>query len=231
MDYPSNFDTSTFPAGKTIALSRTVSIWTAIVFFLIFCACGFVLLVTKYKTNYPFLISIDPITYDWSVIAYPKQNKKTDINQYQIIQERLVKNYVTNWFTISNDPEINGQRWLECSIDDCKATEQFKPGNIKCALSCSSDEKLYEQFAIKVLPEYHERIKQANETWTVGDMQILPTSISENSSKWQVIVTINSSITSQFVVLVFIDINRNPDLYPANLGYYVQDFNAYRINR
>ena len=189
------------------------------------------LLGIKYKTNYPFLISIDPITYDWSVIAYPNQNIKTAINQYQIVQERLVKNYVTNWFTISDNRKTNEDRWLECSVDDCKAPEQFEPGNIKCSLFCSSDEKLYEQFAVKVLPEYHERIKQANEKWTVGDMQILPTSVSENSSKWQVIATINSNITSQFVVLVFVNINRDPGLYPANLGYYVQDFNAYRINR
>ena len=231
MEYPNNFNVPAFPAGPTIALSRGVAIWIAIVFFLILCACGFIFLGFHFQTNYPFLISIDPLTTEWSVVTYPNQNKKTTVPQYQIIQEKLVRDYVNNWFTISGDNKINKSRWEKCSVEDCEAPNQFNPNNIECALYCSSGDEIFEQFTDKVLPEYKERIAQAHEKWTVKDMQILPTDVKEDSSQWQVIPIINSTISSDFVVLVFITIDRDLNLYPANLGYYVKDFNAYRINR
>ncbi|MBQ6012378.1 MAG: hypothetical protein IJL23_04680, partial [Alphaproteobacteria bacterium] len=102
MDYPNNFDVPAFPAGKTIAFTRTISIWLSIVFFLIIVACGFLLFFAHARKNFPFLISINPITEDWSVIAYPGEKEKP-IPQYQYIQEKLVHDFVKDWFTISDD--------------------------------------------------------------------------------------------------------------------------------
>jgi len=228
LDYPNNFDIPSYPAGKTVAFSRRVAVWIAIIFFLIIVACGFVLFGIKIKKNYPFLVSIDPFTDEWTVIAYPDQSKEK-IPQYQIIQEKLVHDYVENWFTISGDTKKNEMRWDDCSIEDCKDASQFNPKNIDCAIACRSSTTLFETFLSNVLPEYQARVDTASETWRVERVLITPNRIGETAGRWQFFATILSNINGQFNVLGFVKINRNIDNYPANLGYYVEDFNAYRI--
>lgn len=240
MDYPNDFDIPSFSAGKTIAFSRSVSVWISIVFFLIIVACGFIILGRHLKTNYPFLISIDPITDEWSVVTYPGERKEK-IPQYQIIQEKLVKDYVTDWFTISGNSETNEKRWKSCTLDECSDDEfcttdectyssQFKPGNIDCAIACKSGPVLFDSFEKNVLPQYRMWSSNGAERWNVGPMLITPqTKPTEDSSKWQVITDITSNIRGTFKVLCFIDIKRNSNEYPSTLGYYVDDFNAYRI--
>lgn len=228
MDYPNNFDIKSFPAGKTIAFSRSVSVWISVIFVLIIALCGFILLGMRLKTNYPFLISVDPFTKEWTVVTYPGKDKKESVPQYQIIQEKLVRDFTVNWFSISNQDYINEERWAECDQEDCNADEQFKPDNINCAIYCKSDENVFEEFTEKVVPEYRARV-QASENWTVGPLLITPTSISETSGVWQVFATIDSTVNSSFKVLSFITIKQNQDAYPATLGYYVTKFNSYRI--
>ena len=230
MDYPNNFNVPSFSAGKTIALSRSVSIWISIVFFLIVAACGFILLGIYYKTNYPFLISVDPITDEWNIVAYPNESSKPK-KQYEIIQEKLINDFVVNWFTISGDKQINQSRWTECSVEECDDPEQFNPENTNCALACRCDADVFKSFHDNVLPLYNAMIDQASETWRVVGKQILPIKVSENTSKWQVYAKISSATMGYFDVLAFIDIERDTDFYPANLGYYVKQFNSYRITQ
>ena len=71
MDYPNDFNVRSFPAGKTIAFSRIVSIWILIVFFLIITMCSVLLLGVYFKKNYPFLISVDPFTEEWNTMFLP----------------------------------------------------------------------------------------------------------------------------------------------------------------
>lgn len=231
MDYPNDFDTPTFPAGKSIALSRTVSIYIAVCFFLIIVGCCFLLYFTKLKQNYPFIVSVDPLTDDWTVVAYPNKNATNTISQTHIVQEKLVNDFVTNWFTISKDRKINDAIWSECTTDDCSAPQQFSPTNVQCAIYCSADNKLYKQFQEKVLPEYNARIKQRSENWTVEKIDIRPSYVGETGGLWQAFVSIKSNINKTFNVLAFITIARSDELYPANLGYYVQDFNSYRMQQ
>jgi len=231
LDYPNDFETAAFPAGKSIALSRGVAIQISIVFFLILCTCGFVLFFIRSKQNYPFLISTDPFTNEWSVVTYPGKNRNNKIEQYQIIQEKLVADYVTNWFTISKNETDNDIRWSECSVEECSLPEQFNPTNTECALYCVSDTELYSRFVQDVLPEYTARIHQASETWHVVNSNIIPILVRENFGYWQVYANIHSSVSGYFNVLVFVDINRDTDLYPVTLGYYVKDFNAYRVTQ
>ena len=44
---------------------------------------------------------------DDTVVAYPNKNAVNTVNQTQIIQEKLVNDFVTNWFTISKNKKIN----------------------------------------------------------------------------------------------------------------------------
>ena len=231
MDYPNNFDIPSFPAGKSIALSRRVCIWISIVCFLIFCACGFILLGIHLKKNYPFLISINPFTNTWTVVAYPEKRQKDKLEQYQVIQKNLVHDFMTNWFTISGNKQTNELRWMSCSVDECGADDQFIPENVKCAISCKSDDSVFEEFEKKVLPEYRARITEKNERWTIVKMEEVPHSVTQNGSTWQVYTTINSTVNGQFDVLAFIKVSREHGIYPSTLGYYIESFNSYRISQ
>ena len=223
MNYPNDFDTPTFPAGKSIAWSRMVSIKISIAFFLILCVCGLLLFAVRAKKNLPFLISIDPLTDRWNVVAYPKKKYEKSIEQYQIIQEKLVSDFVTNWFTISRKQSENQARWKECTKTDCAMPGQYNPQNINCALFCSADFELFKQFSTKVLPEYTARIDQASETWTIEKRNIVPHYVTPNASAWQVYIDVKSNISGKFNVLIFMKIERNADSYPATLGYYIKD--------
>ena len=230
MDYPNDFDIKSFPAGKTIALSRSVSIWISIVFFLIIAMCGFLLLGIHFKGNYPFLIAIDPFTEEWSVITYPGKNENETVHQYQIVQEKLVSDFVTNWFTISDNSQINNSRWNECTIDECTGAEQFNPENTNCAISCKSNEKVFGEFSENVLPEY-QKLANIGAQWSIGRMLITPpTTPNASGGMWQVYTTIYSTKTQPFDVLAFITIEQDTNKYPSTLGYYISTFNSYRIN-
>ena len=228
MDYPNDFDIKSFPAGKTIALSRSVSIWISIVFFLIIAACGFILIGLHFKQNYPFLISVDPFTEEWSIVTYPGKNETEKIHQYQIVQEKLVRDFVTNWFSISGISQINEERWRDCSIEECANTEQFNPNNYDCAISCRCAPELFENFTKNVLPDY-KTYADASGTWAVGPMLITPNTVTKTSGTWQVIVSVQPAMSVPFKALTFITIEQDQNKYPATLGYYVKTFNSYRI--
>ncbi len=229
MNYPNDFDTPTFPAGKTIAFSRSVSIWIAIVFFCIVVACGLVLLLNSSKRNYPFLISSDSLTSDWTVIAYPEKNLK--ISHDRIIQESLVRNYVIHWFSIDKNNDINESRWQQCESFDCGSADQYNPNNYNCALFCMSAPELFQQFYDDIVPEYQNRVAQASETITVKSQLITPPTDKTNTTGlWQSYVVLESSVNQKFDVLAFIELGQDKTgKYPATLGYYVKDFNAYRM--
>ncbi len=228
MDYPNGFDIKSFPAGKTIALSRTFAVWISISFFLIVAMCVFLLLGIHFKKNYPFLISVDPFTDEWSVITYPGKSEKESVRQYQIVQEKLVHDFVANWFTISGNTQMDNARWQQCDTEECAQSEQFNPDNITCAISCKSDMSVFEEFTTNVLPDYHA-YANASGKWTVERMLITPNTVNENSGTWQVVASIRPSMSAPFNALVFITIEQDLNKYPATLGYYIKTFNSYRI--
>lgn len=238
MDYPNGFDIKSFLAGKTIALSRTFAIWISIAFFLIVAMCVFLLLGMHFKKNYPFLISVDPFTEEWSVITYPGKSEKESVQQYQIVQEKLVHDFVTNWFTISADEKTNEARWQQCDTEECAQSEQFNPDNIKCAMSCKSDSSVFETFEKNVLPDYKTYANSGGK-WVVNKMLITPPYVPKSDKRkkvvntttgtWQVVVSIQPSMSAPFDALVFITIEQDLDKYPATFGYYIANFNSYRI--
>ena len=230
MDYPNDFNIKSFPAGKTIALSRSVSIWISIVFFLIIAMCGFILMVRHYRVNYPFLISVDPFTEEWSVVTYPGKDENEKLHQYQIVQEKLVRDFVTNWFSISTDPTINEKRWRDCDVADCDTPEQFSPDNIDCAISCKSNESVFSEFANNVFPDYQNYATSGGK-WTVGPMLITPFTVNQISGTWQVVVSVQPSMAQSFDALAFITIEQDKNKYPATLGYHITNFNSYRIEK
>lgn len=227
LDYPNGVDIKTFPAGKTIALARSISVWILIVFFLIIAACGFILMGRHFKQNYPFLISVDPFTEEWSVITYPGKTQKETIHQYQVIQEKLVSDFVKNWFTISKDSNINEKRWRDCGVEDCEKNNQFDPDNTECAISCKSDATVYEVFVKDVLPDYRNYAANSG-TWNVKVLNT-PISVNQTSGTWQSVAAVTPAMSKPFNALIFITIEQDQNKYPATFGYYIKTFNSYRL--
>ncbi len=174
------------------------------------------------------MISVDPFTNEWSVITYPGKTEKESVHQYQIVQEKLVSDFVKNWFTISGNAQTNEARWQQCSVEECAQSEQINPDNITCAISCKSDVKVFEEFTTNVLPDYRAYTK-ASGTWTAERMLITPNTVNETSGTWQVIVSVRPSMSASFNALVFITIEQDSNKYPATLGYYIKTFNSYRL--
>lgn len=229
MNYPNDFNIPTFPAGKTVAFSRSVSVWIGVVAFLIICACGLMLLLVHSENNYPFLISTDPITSDWTVVAYPEKTKK--IVTTEIVQENLVRNYVEYWFTIDKDNAVNESLWQKCPNTACEALEQYDPTNKICALFCLSGQDLFQQFTEKIVPEYRARIQQKSETIRVVSQLITPPAKNQGATNvWQSYAELDSSLNGRFSVLIFIELGYDKKMHPATLGYYVKDFNSYRMS-
>ena len=229
MNYPNDFDTPAFSGGKSIAWSRVVAIKISIIFLLVVCACALVVLFVRAKKNFPFLISVDPLTDEWAVVTYPKDTREKTIETYQIVQEKIVSDFVTNWFTISKNQTINMARWKECDAADCTEPDQYDPQNTECVLYCMTSADLFTQFSRKVAPEYAARVKQASETWAVEKIDILPYFVNTDASAWQAYIKIHSNISGHFNVLGFINIKRAQDGHPSTLGYYIEDFNSYRL--
>jgi len=92
---------------------------------------------------------------------------------------------------------------------------------------------VFDDFIKNVLPNYRARVDQAKEKWNLQQKGILINQImvSEKGSKWQVYAVVNSSVMGNFDVLIFVDVERNIDLYPSTFGYYINQFNSYRITQ
>ena len=228
MDYPNGFDIGTFRAGKSIALSRIVAIWTAIVFFIIVVVCGLVLFSHHFTTNYPLIISIDSNTNEWKVVSYPDKKRET-VTRYQVIQEKLIIDYVKDWFTISLNNENNFDRWESCVIEDCGTPEQFSPLNSNRVICCKSSQTLYQNFVDNVLPVYKTIAKQNSRFWKPGRPQVVAVKVDEWGSLWRGYISVKDSEAGGFGVLFFIQVAKSLTDYPATFGYYIEQFSASRI--
>jgi hypothetical protein len=54
--------------------------------------------------------------------------------------------------------------------------------------------------------------------------------IKDIGGTWQVRATIITNASQQIDILAYAKVERNQDLYPQTLGYYIADFNAYKVN-
>ena len=65
----------------------------------------------------------------------------------------------------------------------------------------------------------------------MASLQISPVGdFTENGGIWKVRAVIKSSLANPIDVLAYAKVERNIDVYPQTLGYYVADFNAYKMN-
>ncbi len=227
--YPDDFDTSTFPAGKPIAVSRAVGIAIMTVFLLIVFATVAVIWVQKSVHNHPFLISVNNITAQWNVIGHDHRGVK-EMPVIRTLQESLLGKYIKRRFYLPG-----ADVWQFCDRkQDCNPEQIGINDSDACALFCITGDTEYKEFMENVVPEYLTYLANG-ENWAVdmSGIQMLPVSqLSEFGGIWQVKFTIYSNKSDVSVdILAYASIVRNLEAYPQTLGYYIEDFNAYKISR
>lgn len=231
MNYPGDFNTSAFPAGKSIAVSRFMSIGTLVAFFCIVCLCGALIWVSRSRTIDPFLISVNWLTGQWSLIGHDK-DKVSESTEFEAqVQESVVGNFAQNWFFISDNADYNALLWATCNRQECGGAENIVHGRGNSAICCGAGEKLYGHFISDVMPDYALR-GQLGERWILDfdSMIISPVAaVTAAGGTWRITANVNSNVSGVFKILAFVKVVRNTDYYPMTLGYYVADFNAYRI--
>lgn len=225
LNYPDNFETPTFPAGRPVALSRTMSIGIMASLLLIAFLCVFIFWAARSRTVHPFLVSINDMTGQWSVIGHDHGEKTITANQ--TLQESVLAHFIRNWFTISPNLEYNTKRWAPLPDGyDCA------DGNPNGLIACSISDDLYKQFTETVLPGYETRILDG-ETWSISlnDLRMTPINgITPIGGIWQVYATIESNVTGPIDIIAYATIAQDKQHFPQTMGYYITDFDAYRLN-
>lgn len=226
LKYPDNFNTPTFPAGPRIALSRVMAIGIMVVFALIIVVGGMIFWASRSQQVHPFLVSIDNITGAWSVVGHDHGERTMSTNR--AMQESVIAEFTKNWFTVSLNQSENDDMWYgfedkdECNADNHPA---------KAQIFCASDADLYNNFMYTVVPQYQAYVA-AGETWSVNidNIYINETAdVTDNGGTWQILATIDSNIYGPISVMAYVTLGQDTIMYPRTLGFYVTDFNAYRM--
>lgn len=230
MNYPDDFDTSAFPAGKRIAVSRTMAIWSMALLFLILGTCFVLPWLQKNKSINPFVIYVNGPHGEWGLVD--NSAPKSAISYSYSMQQALVGVFTKKWFTISVGRERNERNWgshdrAEFCAERVPTTSWDPEGG---GIYCIADDKLYQNFVTNVLPGYQER-SMVGERWSINinktDIQPFGP-IHEDGGTWIVHGRIRSNINGEFNIVAYVKVGRDMEKYPQSLGYYIASYNAFR---
>ncbi|MBR1380140.1 MAG: hypothetical protein IJ560_00935 [Alphaproteobacteria bacterium] len=234
MKYPDDFNTNVFPAGRRIAISRFMAIGTMVVFALMVVACVVVVWTMRSVSVRPCIISVDSRTGNWNTITDDGGvNGVAVLSPEYAVQQSLVGRFAVDWMTISETQSKNADLWRKCDrARDCVPDGTVIYGNGACAIYCASGDELYNTFVNDVIPEYSARAL-GGDAWRIvyNTLKVIPLSEpTRNGGTWQVYATVRSAIHGDIQVVAYVRVARNTEYYWQTLGFYVSEFNAYRIN-
>ena len=230
MDYPEDFNTSAFPAGRRIALSRTVGIWIAVSLFLIVCCCIAIPWLIKNQTVDPFVIYVNSSVGEWRLVG--RSDNKRNLPYYDTIQRALVGVFAENWFNVSSDADVNDANWAICNraqVCDTRVPTSHNVG-AECGIYCLAGEDMYQEFKTKVLP-IHTSVFETGDSWILDtkNLMIMPSgTTTKDGGVWTVKGRVLSNRFDSFDVIAYVTVLRNVEKYPQTFGFYVADFKAYR---
>lgn len=228
MNYPEDFDTSAFPVGRRIVLSRTAGIWGMVTLFLVVCLCVLIMWIKQNRRINPFIIYVNGPQGHWESIS----NDKTELSApyWKSVQRSLVGIFTEKWFTISNDPNYNEKMWSRCTRKDTcfqQINNTFVSG---CDIYCMASDDMFHTFSTKVLPQYKE-FTDMGQVWRTSPTNIIVVPdgvITEAGGDWIVTARIRSNLNGDFDIIAYVNVKHDTELYPQTLGYYISQFNAYR---
>ena len=225
MRYPDNFNTSAFPAGPRIALSRVMGIGVMIVFVLIMIVGGLIVWASRSQMIHPFLVSIDNFTGAWQVVGH--DHGERTISRNRAMQESVIAKFTKNWFSVSANLSENDDMWYgfseksECNADNVPDRAQ---------IYCNASEDLYNKFINNIVPDYR-MLAENGTTWSVDidDIYVSATGdVTDTGGTWRVITNIKSNIGDNIPVISYVTLGTDYENYPQNMGFYITDFNAYK---
>ncbi len=176
------------------------------------------------------MIAVDADTGVWSMVG--RGAWTIDYSVERTMQESVVGRFMENWLTIAEDADENIAAWGKCSRDDCNSGDGLLYGTRRCAIYCHSGDDIFNRFTYNVVNHYTTRAA-SGETWipNTTTMQITPIDrITDAGGTWRVLATVESNQNGPFRVEAFVKLARNIENYPAGMGFYITDFNAYRID-
>ncbi len=230
MDYPGNFETPSFPAGRGIAVSRLMAICALVAFLLVVFLCGILVWSSRSVSLVPFLISTNNDTGEWTLVG--RTSETLEYSATRTIQESVIGNFARDWFLVSDNIAENDKAWKKCEREECAASDAVMFGTRDCAIYCAAGDDVYSRFSYDIVPDYKSRTA-SGEIVELDEqsMVISPAGrISENGGTWQFTATVYSSVRGSMSVKAFVKIARNDNNFPQTMGFYIADFNAYRMN-
>lgn len=230
LDYPDDFATSAFPAGKQIAVSRTMGIWIAVAFLLIIGGCIALPWLHDRQAVSPFVIYVDNTRGEWQLVGRSLSEKGA--TYYQSVQRALVGIFTEKWFTVTGNAERNAQIWQRCNRDtECMRRVPNTFANVGgCDIYCISGESMYQKFVTDMLPQY-TAYESIGDRWFVDPNKITVFSggeITKNGGTWVARARVRSSMNGDFDIVAYVKVAHDVARYPQTLGYYIADFNAYK---
>lgn len=227
MIYPDSFNSPVFPAGPRIAVSRVMAIGAMVVFALIIVFGGLIFWARASQKIHPFLVTVDDVTGAWTVVGH--NHGERTITRNRAMQESVIANFTKQWFTVSANAQQNDDLWYGFEEKSaCFADDVPNRGQIYCRAS----DELYNRFIYNIVPEYQVRIA-AGETWSVDVDNIYlntTSNVTDNGGTWRILVQVDSNIYGPVQVMAYATLAQDVQDYPNTLGFYVADFNAYRVD-
>lgn len=231
MNYPDDFNTRTFPAGKSVAISRAMGVGIMATFFIIVCICGLIIWTINSVRVEPYVLATGGINDQWHIVMAGNDIPTANMTDADLFQQSLVWRFTQNWFNISPNHDINAAVWnTECQRADCLSDDV---GTRNCAMFCAVGDDLFYRFSKNVLPQY-ESLESAGARWMVfpESMRIDPVDdISLRGGTWRIMATIWTGETSAMDIVAYATVERNEKYFPATRGYYISEFNAYRVSQ
>lgn len=196
-----------------------------VVFLLIACCGGLIFWASKSRSIHPFLIYINRLTGQWTVVGH--RHGTREITHARALQESLIYDFTNNWFTIYSDDKKNDIMWSKCD----RKTDCVRRGklNLRCALYCDMSDDMFGTFNNSIMPQYNMRYT-SGERWNVVSVFAMPgITLNSKGGDWTVYARINSNISGTFNIIAYVSVGYDIAQHQNTMGYYVKNFNAYRL--
>jgi len=228
LNYPDDFNVPTFAAGKSIAISRAMGIGIMSGFLIIVFLCGLLIWTIRSARVEPYIFMTGGINDEWQIVRPGGGHPEVQMTTPQVVQESLVWKFVQDWFLISNDTNVNAQNWdNSCRRADCGTAD----GTTPCRIFCDTSDDLFRRFSEDILPQYKD-LASANKYWTpiVKSIRTSPVGrIADVGGTWRVQMSVATNGDGNITIMAYAKVAQDKKSHPKNMGYYIADFNAYRI--
>lgn len=198
-------------------------------FLIIIFLCGILIWTIRSVRVEPYILSTGGINDEWSVIQSSNSRPTIEMTSGQVIQQSLVWKFVQDWFSISNDNNINTELWdSSCKRTDCNTSDASHP----CKILCASSDDLFRRFKEDVLPTYKQRVN-AGEYWLpiANSIHIAPVGrVTDAGGTWRIEMSVGTSTGDTVKIMAYAKIAKSGKYHDSTMGYYITDFNAYRVN-